>query len=736
MNTNNSKLGFLEKFESKGRFVWIITGITSGLIVAIISIVLWSNYITAKISKLNNPYLIDLPQDTDYANLTSNQENALIKEIDKKYPTQDETITFNIIKNIEVTQNSQPIPNNQPPLGGTNNIDPIKPENKPDDLKWPTFTFGYGANNQNDLPEAAAGSNQTKDLVEKYYSTVVDIFGLPYDVENRTISFIYFKDADLFGYLPQYDSIVVNSSDAYEVIPGLLSAFYGPYFNLMPETWKYGMVYAASRLAMRQFPDDQNSGVEATISNIMSNYEKYNVQNYPIWGTDIHYQVDILPSPKLTRVLSAAAAFIKPYQYDNQVFSKVNQKIFTLDQSQNFWQDDIKIGGLLASEFPTVEEMSPGEWYGQQHVLHQTITNPLAVTAMRVFGQTFILDHNARTKIYGFKSHVTGNGIVFVPKGGIKHQLKIKEDDNDEVGNRELTADNKGLAQVDSVLDMGINSHGRYVAQVKNSLGHFVYLTSGFGNQTLYGAVLNFGIGSIAAHRGQDLIEEVPILNGAFQFNKEFSGVVTLVIKDYQEAEVLRKELAKDIGIYFTVIESLTSSFPATPSRRGQDDQDCDQDEELTNLFTTEEFKFTIGYADGFDVYDPSKSESHVVGQNDKLVYSAAAQFFKSDSTISITWHFNEDKTLEDFANDYQSDLDRSWDLEHWNACGKDIVKVDYKVNDRGIVMMGMENEPVQPAEGTSYFLLRGTDLFVVSSSRDNLTKDLAVKMVKSLKFF
>jgi len=681
-------------------------------------------------------YTLEIPEGVDYQHLAPNQERAIIDQLGNLVPTNEEV---SITMAVTFVQENKVIPDNQPPFVGDGQLDSLQSP-PADDLKWPTFTFGYGADNPGEIPAAKAGADATRDLVEKYYPKLVELFGLPQNVEERKIAFVFYEDSNFFGYLPQYDSVIIHTTSPYEVIPGLLASFYGPYFNLMPETWRYGMTYAAAELAIREFSEDRHAGVESMAAGFRESFEKFNVINYPIWGTKVHYQTDVFVQPKLYRVLLASAAFFKPYQYDQQVFAKVNEKIFELDIGGSFWSDDLELAKKLESAWPSVEGLSAGEWYGNQHVLHQTTTNPLAVVVMRVIGQTFIVDHGLMTGVYKFKSHVTGDDIVFVPKAGKAVKLQFDNDRGVRTSEKDMTTDGKGLAGLGST-DTGLSVGGRYVAKNGGSQGHLLYSQIGTDMATVYGAVLGFGGGVIEAYQGGNLIDSGLILGGGFIFSKPMSGVIRLVVIDYQGNKVFETELAKDEGKYFAIIDSQTISFPPTPgigSRGGG--EDCGENDELAGVYKSEKWGLQINYPEGYKVYSAEDGPEPYNASPDYEgpMLGGGVVTFQDEGSMAgsrtggnmagIVWYRNvDDKNLDDWAKDHLQGVEEKR-TEHWDACGNDVVILTYKTMSEPWDNPG---EPLHEVEGKQYFVQNDDIVFIVNSSVEGLVE----KMLKTLKF-
>jgi len=678
-------------------------------------------------------YTLEIPEGVDYQDLAPNQEKAIIEQLGDLAPAKEE---INITTTVTFVQKNEVIPNNQPPFTGDGQLAPLQPP-ATDDLKWPTFTFGFGVDNQGDLADAKAGADKTRELVEKYYPKLVELFGLPQNVEERKIAFVFYEDSNFFGYLPQYDSVIVHTISPYEIIPGLLASFYGPYFNLLPETWRYGMTYAAAELAIREFSEDRHAGIESMAAGFRESFEKFNVINYPIWGTKVHYKTDVFVQPKLYRVLLASAAFFKPYQYDQQVFKKVNEKIYELDINGSFWKDDLELARKLESAWPAVEGMSAGEWYGNQHVLHQTTTNPLAVAVMRAIGQTFIVDHELMTGVYKFRSHVTGDDIVFVPKTGKAVKLLFVNDRGVRISEKDMTTDSKGLAGLPAGPNAGLTIGGRYVAKNGGSKGHLHYSQVGTGMVSLYGVVLGFGGGLIDVYNGEDLITTRMIMNGAFMFDKPINGIVRIVIRDYQAKEVFEKELAIYGDRYFAIIDPQTTSFPpASGTGARGSDEDCEDSDELGGVYNSEKWQLQINYPEGNTVYS---SEDEPEGYNvtpdfeGPMLGGGVVSFFDGDrmsgkKQAGIIWYRNVDnKSLDDYARDHWNGEIKS--TEDWDACGNDVVILTYK--DLDIVPGEKRTGEPKEIEGKIYFVQNNDIVFIVNSSVDGL----AEKMLKTLKF-
>ncbi len=567
------------------KIYWVLIIILIVLILAGVGYFFWARYTQSMIAK-RQQNLIELPAGTDYSNLTNDQLKSFLDQTAAKYP--NKTLKgkagqiFAFIQGIILTQNNQPIPYNTTPPSPTpvdgDTVDPIDDDQDGDenDLVWPTFNFNWIIDINDRLSKTPFIETQKiKAKVEKYYPDLVEIYGLPYDVENRTIQFVYDKDADFYAFLPQSDQVILGSSERFAVLSGLLAAFQGPYFTLVPETWECGMMYSVIEMIMKKYPGDADqwdSFFLSSIDTVVGDYEKYNIKEFPIWGTNVNYENEILDTMGHREFLPVAA-FSKPYQYDNQFFAKLNQQFYNISITSSYWQYDNVLFETVSPAFPAIEGLGAVEWYKTQHVLHQTLYGPGALGFLEYFGSTFVVKPSGTKAvyIYGFKTVGTNNGGKFVPFANSNVDIRIEDHRANRIKQQIYTYDASGKLTI-SGGDFSAISDSRYVFRSKFLLRYLKRANFGFfepeeePSYGLYGAVDKFGQGKIALFDSDGAeLEEVAVENGTFKFQEPSQGIVKLKVKDYNDNVVLEEELAKDDGKYYAFLESESSSYPPSP---------------------------------------------------------------------------------------------------------------------------------------------------------------------------
>lgn len=453
-----------------------------------------------------------------------------------------------------------------------------------------------------------------KAAVEKYYPKVVEIYGQPYDLQNRNFYVIYDIQASSF-INPQYGWITLGNSSPGSVVMGLEAAFSGKYFSKIPQTWEYGMMLSAADQIFRQ--TNETGITESSWANLIrSDYEKFNTKDYPIWGTNIFYSSEILPVGYIYRMLTASVAMSKPYQYDKDFFKKIHQKLYSIPLDSNLWTEDRWILDSVESVFPnSIDGLSPQDWYWQQHVLHQTETNPETIAIMKEYGQTFAIKPSGVSNLglYSFSS-TFGENPGFIPKNGRSMQVRVRTDRDEVKINKAYSSNSEGEALI-NLQQEGITDNGRYSVQVgwtdnRTSFDFFAY----DNNNQLRGTVNNFGEGKIGAYdQSGNLIQEIEIVHGAFSLAQMVGkqGIFKLKVKDYNGEQVLEKELAKDIFGYFAVLDSPTQSFPSQTGSRGgsapslspPQAQNCDNiDTSNWKNYQYDQYGFTFKYPSDWQV--------------------------------------------------------------------------------------------------------------------------------------
>ncbi len=613
--------------------------------------------------------LYALANNLDPQNLTPDQLQAVIEDLGAMYPNDvfvdDQGNTFTLFQDVTITQGGEPLrsssddsskkdkksdggsktstPTDSPSAGTATpvetpdkatdipdaapdpDIDPNTDdsdssddpapfdgeadEKEPEELIWPGI--GYEIHVGDSSLEFVMGErDKVEDIIEKYYPKLVEIYGLPDDVENKSIKVVYDASADYFGFIPDLNAIVLRSASPWEVLTGLTASFHGDRWPLIPQTWRYGLTYNAVEYVTRDGPEynDRMGGMRERMT---SAYEKFNVPEFPIWGGQVKYSFD--PFYSTSRIFLAVAGFDKVYLSDSNSFKEINKALYGVPLDSNVWKDEQDLFDKISDAFPNVAGASSGKWYSNQHVLHQTQTNPLAILIMRVFGQIMLAPHMMATDensimVYSFRSHVTNDGINFVPKRQ-NYQFTLYDDDDQVIFTKEIEMASMGRAWVktNEMEGLGMIAGSRYMAQVsaRDSEGHFAHFEGGLPDG-LYGVVTNFGQGSVTATSG-GTTETVVVENGAFAFSKSFSGAVRLEVLDYQGNVAVEKTILKNADRYFVKLISGIPSYPVPvlgPGTRGGAGSACDLDLTDWEEYENKELGYRVAYPPTWSHYE------------------------------------------------------------------------------------------------------------------------------------
>jgi len=601
------------------KIYWILIIIFLVLVTAVLVIFIWSNNKAKNLAK-QRENLVEIPAGTNYQNLTDDQLNTLLKQIVAKYPNQvlknKLGQIFTLIQEIVFTQNNQPVNNfNLTPT--PNNALKIDPADLPTDIPpanrkihWPTFVFISSGDTDDSRAQAEQEIPKIRDSVEKYYPVLVKLMGEPFDVENRQINIICNKDRAFLTFLPQPDTIITYSSSPWAIVPLLSASFYGAYYNRLLQTWKYGLIYATADLAIRQFPEDRDPLAEYIIQTLQSDLEKYNVVNFPIWGANIFFENDILGTDGPGyRMLLAAGVLKKPYQYDKEFYQKLNERFFQIPLNSTDWQDERKIFSRISAGAIAIEGNDINTWYNKQHILHQVQTNPLVILLWCVIGQHFYTQNSlpGYIMVYSFKSTSVDNGAKFIARTNVPHKIIIKDDAGNVVKpEQEYKTNNVGKIEI-TLESVGIPQTGRYqvIRKVTSEevQTNFVAFRGISQPSSLFGGIINFGSGKIILYQNQEKIQETTITHGAFIIDKATQGVYKIEVQNISGQKVAEKELAKDWGKYFTLIESATPSYPAAPptGSRGSTETVCQ------NLTVDSTWKTYSNGENSFSIKYPAK---------------------------------------------------------------------------------------------------------------------------------
>jgi len=199
-----------------------------------------------------------------------------------------------------------------------------------------------------------------KDLIQQAYPELVSIMGKPSNpTSQRRLHIYYHKDANFTGFLPQYNTIIVNSSDFSQVLPVFAAGFMGNSFATIPETWAYGIAYAAADKVA------QKLGNTSLVGEYQKNFDQFNTPAYSISGTKVFYDKDRLGTSS-SRILLSAAAFINANQQNPDFIADFNKIVYS---SENLKLLEKQLNTNLP-EFKS--------WYKNQHVLHQTQIIPMS----------------------------------------------------------------------------------------------------------------------------------------------------------------------------------------------------------------------------------------------------------------------------------------------------------------------------------------------------------------------
>jgi len=429
---------------------------------------------------------------------------------------------------------------------------------------------------------------------EQFYPSVTGLLGDPYTDGDRNVTIFCDTNDELMGYYPQIDTLIVSGSDPYELVPGLVSIIFGPYYPHIPQTWRYGITYAVTYLIGKTSPAFDPRGI-VYMEDIAGEYEKFNYTSYPIWGTTVEYASDIIPMD--FRIFTAMSAILKPYYYDASFFKNLKNKLFEKDIASTLWFDDVGLFADVSSAFPPkIEGSDPAAWYAKQQVLHQTITDPLTLLIMQLVGQTFVVEHRNLTIVnnalveenailgYKFKTIFTANGLSFVPRAGNSIKFKVKDNANSEVSSQDLTTDQGGRVRKE-VSQVNITQTGLYAIDISdtNSKVYFNYRTNPVSD--FNGIVNRFGPGTVMiGDPSVNPFNTVPLENGAF-FGMYPRGVVVVKPYDANNLPTYEKEVVKTVDRYFAIIEfgpqpqASTPTVAVSPPTRGKTDCSSGWDE-------------------------------------------------------------------------------------------------------------------------------------------------------------
>jgi hypothetical protein len=476
----------------------------------------------------------------------------------------------------------------------------------PDDTNRLSFAFnGSTSDNEN---EAAVNQKlqDIKKLIKKYYLKAVEVYGNPYYAGARQVN-IQYQANTRFYYSPNNDTLYLNAATPQQVVLGLLATFQYRFFTAMPETWKYGMQYTAADVILSQFPEDN----AVFFSNqwaqrIRADYEKFNVPHFPIWGARVFYDSDIFSyyDGLMYRVYLASVGMAKPYYHDPQIYAKINTQMYKLDPYSEDLSDDVKMANYLAPFLPSqIDGQSVGEWYANQHVLHQTETNPAYLAGWAALGETALIHQTGvGIKGYTYRTVVTDGGAAFQARPNVPVELTILDDRGQKLHDRDHQTNQYGTFTIENLGDVGIDHDGQYAMQEWWFVKKFYFSVDkelddqarqGQAPQFLYGVVTNFGTGT-ATYQSGNVTLEAPIVSGAFKFTGAMAGIVKIDIKNYSGQKVAERTFAKIPGGYFTIIESVEKSYQSggesNTGSRGGAASGC------ANLDTSQWLTYSNGY--------------------------------------------------------------------------------------------------------------------------------------------
>jgi 5-hydroxyisourate hydrolase-like protein (transthyretin family) len=628
--------------------LWLLFGVllTLGILfLLLIFLYLFSRYTSARLSKPQR-MTYELPKDFDPKALTAVKLSIINQKVAEKYPSH----TFmspngkehKFLVDITLTANEKPIPYGSPvwtditptPSPQPNTITPTHsptasptptnsptptPTNTPTPTPYmdhlspspadhlsPTPTPTPGAQGQDTVTFTYTGNcdgtliTKVKDATEMYYPQVSEILGTPYSNGGRNVTIFCDANDELMGYYPQIDTLVVAGADPYEIVPGLASIVFGPYYSLIPQTWRYGIVYGVTYLIGKTSQTFDPRGI-VYIEDIAADYEKFNYTSYPIWGTTVEYASDIIPMDY--RIFTAMSAILKPYYYDASFFKNLKNKLFEKDIASTLWFDDVGLFADVSSAFPPkIEGSDPTAWYAKQQVLHQTITDPMATLLMQLVGQTFVVEHRNLTVVnnalveenailgYKFKTVFTANGLSFVPRAGQSIKFKVKDNANSEVSSQDLTTDQGGRVRKE-LSQVNITQTGLYAIDISdtNSKVYFNYRINAASD--FNGVVVRFGPGTVViGDPSVNPFNTVPLENGAF-FGMYPRGVVVVKPYDANNQPTYEKEVVKTVDRYFAIIEFgpwpqvSSPTVVVSPPTRGKTDCSTGWDEFMSEKF-------------------------------------------------------------------------------------------------------------------------------------------------------
>jgi len=466
--------------------------------------------------------------------------------------------------------------------------EPFKPESTLSGFTIKYFGYSREHGGGSSDPALEGKLKEIKSMVEKYFPRIVEIYGAPHNAKSRNMWILYNSSAnnfDGFLYSSQFDILAVPNLDPETVVPGLIHAFHGKYAATIPETWQYGMTYAVADLVMRDDSEIYSKlwFKQGYYDGVRDRYELFNNENFPIWGAKIFYEEDILISwPAVgKRIVLASTAFLKPYQGNKEFFKKFNEKIYEQSSASSYW-DNNDAGALneMTSSFYTVEGEPMRDWYGKQHVLHQTETNPAKLNSM-MKGQLFLLPEGASVFAYAFKTELEDGKTSLVPinQGGGYCNAGVKDDEGKEVAlddrYSKLEFGRYGLGVAPLWIDPAIEKERRYTVYIKPSCSiksenYYTYVTD--EKVKLRGIVQGNSFGFIEMYdaRTEELIGSDAVIRGAFKVESPVSGLIEFKVfkktgEDSDGDGIWSQIYEKKVGItsdkYFAILDPASDPY-------------------------------------------------------------------------------------------------------------------------------------------------------------------------------
>jgi len=207
---------------------------------------------------------------------------------------------------------------------------------------------------------------EIKALVEEYYGDVYNLYGAPFRAGKRRLHFQFIpSDTPQVNYLPQYDTIILSTTDKETVLSGLTTLFQGEYSTVIPESLRLGMTYAAVDKMLVQ------KGEKSLFSNEDIAAVSLQYQNkLPMHGSRIFYDNDVVPVSD--RIALAALSIKTALQSDPNFIEKTQAGFYQIPVDSKDWKNSKKVVGKISSVVPEINGKKTSEWFNQQQGMYKT----------------------------------------------------------------------------------------------------------------------------------------------------------------------------------------------------------------------------------------------------------------------------------------------------------------------------------------------------------------------------